>query len=62
MFIPKLAEQWKYWKVKRVREAMRKRMRMKIIRKVKEVVLSFCQRPTELCLEGLKVAYDMRKG
>jgi hypothetical protein len=48
--------------VKRVRDAMRKRMRMKIIREVEVEVLSFCQRPTELCLEGLKVAYDMRKG
>ena len=45
-----------------MRDAMRKRMRMKIIRKVKEEVLSFCQRPTELYLESLKVAYDMRKG
>jgi hypothetical protein len=33
-------------------------MRMKIIRKVEVKVLSFCQRPTDLCLESLKVMYD----
>jgi len=44
-----------------VRDAMRKRRRMKIIRKVEVGVLSFVSGPTDLAWRALG-AYDMRKG